>query len=140
MIMIVIDGENCILGRLASYAAKELLNGEEVKIVNAEKILILGNPEVTVERYIKRENIWDPAKPEKGPKFPRRPDLFVKRTVRGMLPWQSKRGKEAFRRITAYIGVPKEFEGKGKKIAELKDMRKKKITIYKLCRKLGWSG
>lgn len=138
--MIVVDGENCILGRLASYVAKEALKGEEVNIVNADKIVILGNPNIIVGKYTQRRGIRDPAKPVKSPKFPRRPDLFVKKSIRGMLPWKSKRGREAFRRIKAYMGIPKEYEGKGKKIAELKDTRKKNMTIYNLCKKLGWSG
>lgn len=135
--MLIIDGENCILGRLSSYVAKELLKGEVVRVVNAEKIFILGDPVKTVGRYKQRRGLREIAKPEKSPKFPRRPDLFVKKTIKGMLP-KSKRGDDASRRVKAHIGVPKEFEGKGEKIAELKDMRKKKITILELCKKLGW--
>lgn len=136
--MIVIDGENCILGRLCSYAAKELMKGEEIRIVNADKIVVIGDPKMIVEEYRQRINIRDPAKPEKSPNYPKRPDLFVKRAIRGMLPWQSSRGKEAYRRILAYIGVPKEFHEKGKRVAELNDRRKKNITVEEICRELGW--
>ena len=37
----IIDGEGCVLGRLASVTSKNLLEGEEVVILNAEKIMIL---------------------------------------------------------------------------------------------------
>ena len=137
--MKVIDGENCVLGRLSSKVAKDLMNGEEVRIVNADKIIVLGSYGAIMAKYKMRRGLRDPAKPIKSPKLPRRPDLFVKRTVRGMLPMKSARGREAHRRILAYIGVPKEFEGKGIKIAENKDVYKKMMTIDKICKELGWT-
>ncbi len=138
--MIVIDGENCILGRLSTYAAKEALNGEDVKIVNAEKIIILGTPKTTVEEYRYRFYLRDPADPMKSPDYPKRPDMFVRRTIRGMLPWKRSTGKDAFRRVMAYMGVPKELAGKGKKVGELKDMHKPRITVEELCKNVGWKG
>lgn len=48
----------------------------------------------------------------KGPFFPRKPEMIVKRTVRGMLPYQTPHGREAFKRLKCHIGVPKELEGK----------------------------
>lgn len=138
--MLIVDGENCILGRLGSIVAKELLKGEEVRIINAEKIVILGNPVSIVKRYRKKLGVRDIAKPSKSFKFPKRPDMLVKRTIRGMLPYRRKRGADAYRRVKTYIGIPPEFEGKGKKIAELKDEHKKKIVVLELCKKLGWRG
>ena len=41
--MMIIDGEGCVLGRLASITSKNLLEGEEVVILNAEKIMLTGN-------------------------------------------------------------------------------------------------
>ena len=38
--MMIIDGEGCVLGRLASITSKNLLEGEEVVILNAEKIML----------------------------------------------------------------------------------------------------
>lgn len=37
----IIDGEGLVLGRLASTVSKRLLDGEEITIVNAEKLLYL---------------------------------------------------------------------------------------------------
>ncbi len=140
--MIIIDGENSIMGRLGAKVAKELLKGEEVRIINAEKIIITGNPKNTVEKYMQRRNLRDPAKPEKSRKTPRRPDLFVKRIIRGMLPYKSKKGQEAYRRLLVHIGTPKEYEGKAVRIAESKSNTSdyKYITIEKLCKELGWKG
>ena len=39
--MVVVNAENAVVGRLASYVAKVALNGEEVTIVNAEKAIIV---------------------------------------------------------------------------------------------------
>ena len=41
-VMMIIDGEGCVLGRLASVTSKNLLEGEEVVILNAEKIMLTG--------------------------------------------------------------------------------------------------
>ena len=41
--MKIIDGKNAILGRMASYVAKEALKGEEVVVVNCEEVIITGN-------------------------------------------------------------------------------------------------
>ena len=39
----IIDGKNTVLGRLASFAAKEALKGEEIVVLNCEQVIITGN-------------------------------------------------------------------------------------------------
>ncbi|NYZ80006.1 50S ribosomal protein L13 [Candidatus Micrarchaeota archaeon] len=138
--MIVIDGENCVLGRVSTHVAKSALNGEHVAIVNAEKMIIIGNEKDIYQRYRDKFEIRNISKPVESPKISRRPDLFVKRTIRGMLPSHSSRKLDALHLIKAYIGVPKEFEGKGKKMFELKDVNKKHVTVDFICKKVGWKG
>jgi len=41
----IIDGEGHVLGRLASVVSKKLLEGENVVILNSEKVLISGSKE-----------------------------------------------------------------------------------------------
>ena len=41
--MEIIDATDTLLGRMSSYVAKKLLQGEEIIIVNAEKCAISGN-------------------------------------------------------------------------------------------------
>ncbi len=107
--MKVIDGEGLLLGRLCSYAAKAALLGEEVKIVNCEKIIVSGSrKKVFADEKQKRERKGYPLK---SAKFSRLPDRFVRRAVRGMLPHKKERGLEAFKRVMCYVGIPKEFEG-----------------------------
>jgi len=40
--MKIIDGKGAVLGRLASYVAKESLKGEEIAVVNCDEIIITG--------------------------------------------------------------------------------------------------
>ncbi|AIU69795.1 50S ribosomal protein L13 [Thermococcus eurythermalis] len=110
--MRIINAEGLILGRLASKVAKMLLEGEEVVIVNAEKAVITGNREDIFAKYKQRTELRTRTNPRRGPFYPKRSDEIVRRTVRGMLPWKTDRGRKAFKRLKVYVGVPKEFEGK----------------------------
>jgi large subunit ribosomal protein L13 len=110
--MRIINAEGLILGRLASKVAKMLLEGEEVVIVNAEKAVITGNREDIFAKYKQRTELRTRTNPRRGPFYPKRSDELVRRTVRGMLPWKTDRGRKAFKRLKVYVGVPKEFEGK----------------------------
>ncbi|MEN6329473.1 MAG: 50S ribosomal protein L13 [Methanobacteriaceae archaeon] len=108
----IIDGEGLILGRLASIVSKKLLDGEEITILNAEKIIISGSKEWAYAKYkqrIDRASISNPRR--MGPKYPRRPDDIFRRTVRGMIPYKQTTGREAFKSLKVYLGVPQEFEG-----------------------------
>jgi len=53
---VVIDAENHVAGRLATYIAKALLERPELRIVvvNAEKLVITGDEKMVVE-WIKRK-------------------------------------------------------------------------------------
>ncbi len=109
--MIVIDGTDAPLGRLASYVAKQLLKGESVVIVNAENIVISGDPDFVYQRYKHRIDLVTHRNPQvNSPKYPRTVVGIVKRTVRGMLPRWRKRGRDALKRLEVWRGVPKEYE------------------------------
>jgi len=121
--MKVYDAENRVLGRLASMIAKELLEGEEeIRVVNAEKAFITGKKKNIFDKY--REN-RERGKQMNGPYFPRRPERIFKRTVRGMLPHRQPRGRKAFKRFRAYIGVPDEFKDEDIQEPDVKSSRGK---------------
>ena len=101
--MKVIDASDCIMGRLASSVAKTLLNGEEVHIVNAENAVISGSKDMVFGEYISKRNL---NHPRKGPYYPRMPHMMLKRAVRGMIPYQKPRGREAFKKLKVDIGTP----------------------------------
>ena len=48
---IVVDGTNLIAGRLSSHAAKLLLRGKRVSIVNCENIMISGTRSNIIKEY-----------------------------------------------------------------------------------------
>lgn len=105
----ILDGKNAVLGRLASYAAKESLKGEEIVILNCEQIIITGNKKrIKKDFEEKRSRV---GSSQKGPKHSKTSEKIVKRTIRGMLPDHRKgRGRLAFKKIKCYVGVPKEFQ------------------------------
>jgi len=109
--MKIIDGKNAILGRLASYAAKEALKGEDIAILNCEQIIVTGNKQNIVDNLeAKRKRV---GSTQKGPKVSRTNEKIVKRVIRGMLPnYRVGRGRVALKRIKCYVGIPKELEGK----------------------------
>ncbi|MEM4230583.1 MAG: 50S ribosomal protein L13 [Candidatus Pacearchaeota archaeon] len=121
---IVIDGENCIMGRLASFVAKQALQGKQIDILNSEKVFITGNRKDILEKYIKLRRKGKSQK-MKGPLFPTMPEKILKRVIRGMMKYKEGRGKEAFKRIKCYIGIPKEF-GNVEKISVFKLKENKK--------------
>ncbi|MBE6516581.1 MAG: 50S ribosomal protein L13 [Thermoplasmata archaeon] len=104
----VIDGKNAILGRLGSVVAEKIMAGEEVVVLNCESIVITGEKEMVFADYKARFDRGE-CKSRKGPFYPRRADLLFKRSVRGMIPWTSTSGRNAFRRLHAYVGTPKQF-------------------------------
>ena len=131
----VIDATGATLGRLSANAAKRLLKGEEIAIVNSEKAIISGKKRMIKEKYMQKREV---GTYRKGPFFPRMPDMIVKRTIRGMIPYQTPHGRAAFKRLKCYIGVPKEFEGK--KFEVIKEAEKQPvdfITVEELSRSLG---
>ncbi len=134
--MKVIDASNMVLGRLASKIAKDLLNGEEVIVVNAEKAVIVGNKDYIFEKYTERRNI---GSVRKGPYYPKMPDRILRRTVRGMLPMKKASGQEAYKRLHVYMGVPKDITGKKLEIYEDAKNTKLKgyVTLEDLSRYLG---
>jgi len=104
--MTIINADKCVAGRVASYVAKRLLNGEEIIIINAEKAIVTGNPEASeafFEEKIKRGD------PYHGPFYPKKPERILRRIIRGMLPYHKPRGKEAYKRLKVYVSVPEGF-------------------------------
>ncbi|MDR1954879.1 MAG: 50S ribosomal protein L13 [Candidatus Methanoplasma sp.] len=105
----VIDAKGLIHGRLASNVAEMIMDGEEVVVLNAEAIVITGQKEKVFADFKDKVDRGDTTK-RKGPFYPRRADLLFKRCVRGMIPWKTTSGREAYRKLHVYVGTPKQFE------------------------------
>jgi large subunit ribosomal protein L13 len=137
--MILVDADKKIMGRVATFVAKKALEGNQVTVVNAEKAFVTGSKENAMKRIKRKLELRGKGNPEKGPKFSRMPDRVFREAVKGMLPWKSSRGKEAFHRVHVYIGVPEEFSGK--EFAEVKGANVKRFEktaqVGLVCRLLG---
>ena len=137
--MKIYNGEGMVLGRLATHVAKDALLGEEVVVVNSEKVVISGAKINTFEKELQRLNRR--GYPLKSAKRTRIPERFVRRSIRGMLPWKIARGKEAFKRIMCYERVPEAL--KGKTFETIPEAHVSKllgttfVTIKEICRYLG---
>ncbi|MFH1520195.1 MAG: 50S ribosomal protein L13 [Candidatus Micrarchaeota archaeon] len=138
--MNVVDGENMIFGRLASQIAKKLIRGEEVHLINAEKLIIIGNPKEITQRYLTKRGLKHKGTPERSPVWPKIPHLLVKRMVRGMLPMKSSRGKVALGRLRVYNGNPKKLEKNTQLENATFDGMSKHVTVYEICKSIGYSG
>jgi large subunit ribosomal protein L13 len=132
----ILDAENAILGRLASFAAKKALLGEDVKIVNCEKAVITGKKQMVIKKYLHKLEL---GQPQQGPFMQRRPNMFVRRAVRGMLPRKQFKGRSAYERVMCFIGVPDDMKTeKQDKVAESKSLKHNAyITVGELCMHLG---
>jgi large subunit ribosomal protein L13 len=140
--VIVFDAKDKVLGRLSSVVAKHLMQGNEVIVINAEQAIISGEKRVILARYKTRINLKEKENPEHSPYWSRRPDLLVKRIIRGMLPYHKKpAGKAAYRRLRVYIGVPEDIPKK--KPIEINSKDPKSIyvgyiTVGELSKLLGY--
>ncbi len=122
----IINGEGIAVGRLATFAAKHLINGEKIHIVNAEKVIITGNPETIVKKYMERRKR---GSPHHGPFFPSKPADIVRRAIRGMLPYKTKKGRAAYKSLRVYESIPEKFKSKQIETIEKREINSRFITI-----------
>tara|TARA_B100001248_G_C27205375_1_gene373215 strand:+ start:187 stop:591 length:405 start_codon:yes stop_codon:yes gene_type:complete len=84
-------------------------NPKKVIIINAENAIVTGSKDRVLANYDQKYKL---NHPRKGPFFPRMPDMILKRTVRGMLPYQKKSsGRQAVKDLRVMIGTPSNLEG-----------------------------
>ena len=135
----IIDAKDTILGRLGSYVAKQVLLGNKVDVVNCEECVVSGRKHATLYEYKRKMHR---KAPNKGPFFYRRPDMFVKRTIRGMLPFKRARGMDAFKNIKCYIGTPENLKNEKALIIESANISKLHSADYlkvkDICKSVGW--
>ncbi len=112
---LVYDATDKILGRLASLVAKQLISarkaGREQRVIiyNAEHAVVSGPKTRVLANY---DGKYKLNHARKGPFYPRMPDQILKRTVRGMLPYQkNSSGRAALRDLRVLIGKPSNLSG-----------------------------
>jgi large subunit ribosomal protein L13 len=134
----IINAEGLVIGRMASIIAKRTLNGEEIIIVNAEKAVVSGRRK---SRVREAKEFLEVGAPSRGPFHYRRPDRIVRKAVRGMVPYKQPKGKQAYKRLKVFVGVPAEL--KDQKIETLMNARAEKLTcayftLGEFAKELGW--
>ena len=124
--MMLIDATDLIVGRLATFAAKKALLGEKIDIVNCEKAIMSGSKEMLMAKWARKRKLgtWS-----KGPFHIRLSDRMVRRIVRGMLPYKTPRGREAFERVMCYRGMPEPF--KSQTAITIPEANRKKLPTHK---------
>ncbi len=136
---IVIDADGLILGRMCSMIAKKLLTGEEVIVVNAEKAVLSGRR----KSKVKEAHVFlEVGKPVTGPFHYRRPDRILRRTVRGMLPFKQPKGKQAYKRLKVFLGLPDEL--RDQKTETFEEAQAKRLTcpyftLGEYAKEIGWN-
>ncbi|HEY6536925.1 MAG TPA: 50S ribosomal protein L13 [Candidatus Nitrosocosmicus sp.] len=140
---IIVDGSNCISGRLCSKVSKLLLQGNRVSVVNAEKVMVSGNKYEVIESYKKRLEVSSVTNPINGPFHPRRPDTIITKMIRGMVPKRKSSGIESFKRLRVYIGVPNELKNSTMKIFDDTKITRQEsfyISMSDVAKQIGWKG
>ena len=134
----IIDATDLIVGRMSAFVAKQALLGERIDVVNCEKAVVSGSRSAVLDKFEQKRNR---KTIRKGPYVSRMPDRFVRRIIRGMLPYKKEKGEKAFDRIMCHIGVPKEFEGKKLDSVDSANVNKREIvkfmSVNEICKWLG---
>ncbi|MFX0104127.1 MAG: 50S ribosomal protein L13 [Candidatus Hodarchaeota archaeon] len=142
------DARNKILGRFCSHIAKKALLGEYIVIINAKDAIISGSKRDIHEKYLAKLNISTATNPSRGPFHERRPDTFMRRVIKQMLPRKKLRGKEAIKRVHVYISdIPGRFKKEYQKLVpnDITNVDKQRLSYYNryitlenLCQRIGW--
>lgn len=134
----VVDAEALILGRMASTVAKRLLEGERIEIVNSEGAVVSGKRLKVIKEWKAFLIVGGRGR---GPIHWRKPNMIVRRTIRGMLPYRKARGMEAFRRLRVHIGVPEELVDVEKESipeAHANRLGGRYVTVGEIAANIGW--
>lgn len=131
---LLVDAEGETLGRLAAVVAMLLRGkhktnftphadcGDNVVIINAEKIQLTGNKwnEKEYTRYTGYPGgqILTPVKDY----LKKKPEFIVENAVRGMLP-KNRLGRELFRHMYVYVGTQHEQDAQNPRKVELNTIK-----------------
>ena len=135
----LVNAEGLIVGRLCSKVAKRLLSGEEVIILNAEKAVFSGKKK---SKIAEAHLFLEVGAPMRGPFHYRRPDRFLRKAVRGMVPYKQPKGKNAYKRLKVFMGVPLELKDQPMITfaeASSANLKGPHFTLGEMAREIGWN-
>jgi large subunit ribosomal protein L13 len=135
----VVNADGLILGRMASKVAKRLLTGEKIVIVNAEKTVMSGRKR---SKVAEAKEFLSVGGVNRGPFHYRRPDRIVRKAVGGMIPSKKPKGKQAYKRLKVFIGIPDDL--KNQKMETVPEAQAQKLTcpcftVGELAKRIGWN-
>jgi large subunit ribosomal protein L13 len=135
----LVNAEGLIVGRMCSKVAKRLLNGEEVIILNAEKAVFSGKKK---SKVLEAHVFLEVGAPMRGPFHYRRPDRFLRKAVRGMVPYKQPKGKNAYKRLKVFMGIPLEL--KDQQMITFTEASSAKLkgphfTLGEMAKEIGWN-
>ena len=134
----LVNAGGLIVGRMCSKVAKRLLNGEEVIILNAEKAVFSGKKK---SKVAEAKPFLEVGATMRGPFHYRRPDRFLRKTVRGMLPFKQPKGKSAYKRLKVFMGIPLELKDQQMITfteAQSTKLRGPHFTLAEMAKEIGW--
>jgi large subunit ribosomal protein L13 len=130
---VLVDAEGQTLGRMASKVAKLLRGkykpsftphadcGDNVVIINAEKIILTGN-KWTDKTYIRHTGYPGGQKSLTATElFGKDPARLVEKSVKGMLP-KNKLGSALFRNLKVYVGPKHDQDAQKPTLTNLNDL------------------
>jgi large subunit ribosomal protein L13Ae len=143
--VIIVDAKGHLLGRLASYVAKQLEQGQRIIIVRSETTLISGGHYRNKLKFMDFLRKRMSTNPKKGPIHQKAPSRHLWRVIRGMLPHKTPKGAAALGRLKCFDGVPLSLNAKKKvvvpdalKAVRLKP-RSKFCVLGDICKECGWT-
>ena len=131
---VIIDANGQTLGRMCSKVAKLLRGkykpnftphvdcGDNVIVINAEKIILSGN-KCESKEYIRYTGYPGGKRSLTANElFAKDPSRLVEKSVKGMLP-KNKLGANLFRNLKVYVGENHKQEGQNPVLINLKDLK-----------------
>jgi len=141
---VVIDARAHLMGRLAAIVAKTLLQGQKVVVVRCENLNISGSFYRNKLKYLDFLRKRCAINHNRGAFHFRAPSKIFIRTVRGMLPHKTKRGKESLENLKAFEGVPAPYDKIKRMVvpAALRELKLKPRRAYcelsRISHEVGW--
>ena len=131
---IIVDAEGQVLGRLASKVAKILRGknkssftphvdcGDNVIVVNAEKVALTGN-KLSDKTYIRHTGYPGGQRKQTATDvLAKYPERLVEKAVKGMLP-KNRLGRKLFTNLHVVIGAEHKFEAQKPKVVDLNTIK-----------------
>jgi len=131
---LLIDAENEVLGRLASKVAKVIRGknktnftphydcGDNVIIINAEKIRLTGN-KTDQKEYISHTGYPGGQRIKTFKQMiTKKPEFIIEKAVKGMLP-KNRLGRALFKNLYVYAGANHPHEAQQPKLTNLKSIK-----------------